>query len=380
MNKSTRAALALALAAITLPAVAADEMRPYIFGGYQAIIADQADRASDNGDGYAFSAGKALNKHWGLEFGGFWNQFQADNGGANEFRELGGHLDALFFYSRDRAFSPYVSLGVGAMKNQNKTAAGQPENTDPFGTLGVGFFKYFGDASRYGLRADVRYRYVDTDLPGLDNSLLEPVVKIGLVAALGTAAGGAGDAGGPDADGDGVPDDADLCPNTPKGVKVDSKGCPVDSDGDGIPDALDKCPGTAKGVKVDSSGCAKDGSAEGPNRRFEDVHFEFDRSDLTDYARSILDNASKAIGGLSQQYPSLKVDVSGHTDWIGTDGYNQALSERRANSVKQYLTRKGVDSKRISTYAYGESKPVATNETDEGRAQNRRVEVRTRGE
>lgn len=378
MNKTTRVALALALTATALPAAAVDEMRPYIFGGYQTVIADQADRDSDNGEGYAFSAGKALNKYWGLEFGGFWQQFDADNGGATNFRELGGNLDAMFFYSRDRAFSPYVSLGGGAMKNKNKTA--NVEDTDPFGTLGVGFFKYFGDDSRYGVRGDVRYRYVDTDIPGLDNSLWEPVVKVGLVAALGPKPEGEAYTGSPDSDGDGVPDDADLCPNTPRGVKVDSKGCPVDSDGDGVPDAIDKCPGTPKGVRVDSSGCPKGDTGEGPNRRFEDVHFEFDKSDLTDYARAILDNASKAIGGLSQKYPSLKVDVSGHTDWIGTDAYNQALSERRANSVKQYMVRKGVDSRRINTYAYGESKPVATNETDEGRAQNRRAEVRTRGE
>jgi len=378
MNKTTRAALTLALAATTLPALAADETRPYIFGGYQAIIADQADRDSDNGEGYAFSVGKALNKYWGMEFGGSWNQFDADNGGTQNFREYGINLDAMFFYSRDRAFSPYVALGAGALRNTNKTAG--VSDTDPFGALGVGFFKYFGDDSRYGFRGDVRYRFVDTDLPGLDDSLAEPVVKFGLVAALGPKGSGLDGAGGPDSDGDGVPDDADLCPNTPKGVKVDSKGCPVDSDGDGVPDAIDKCPGTKPGVKVDSTGCPKDAAGEGPNRRFEDVHFEFDRSDLTDYARSILDNASKAIGGLSQQYPSLKVDVSGHTDWIGTDAYNQALSERRANSVKQYLVRKGVDAKSVKTYAYGESKPVATNETDEGRAQNRRAEVRTRAE
>lgn len=379
MNKTTRAALTLALAATALPALAADETRPYIFGGYQTVITDGADRSADNGEGYAFSAGKALNKYWGVEFGGFHQTFDAAGAAGNNFRELGGHLDALFFYSRDRAFSPYVTLGAGAMKNRNKTTGN--EASDPFGTLGVGFFKYFGDESRYGLRADVRYRFVDTDVPGLDSSLVEPVAKIGLVAALGPKGSGAGEVAGPDADGDGIPDDADLCPNTPKGVKVDSKGCPVDSDGDGVPDAIDKCPGSKSGVKVDSAGCPKTGAdGEGPNRRFEDVHFEFDKSDLTDYARSILDNASKAIGGLSQQYPSLKVDVSGHTDWVGTDAYNQALSERRANSVKQYLTRKGVDAKRVNTYAYGESKPVATNETDEGRAQNRRAEVRTRSE
>jgi OOP family OmpA-OmpF porin len=86
------------------------------------------------------------------------------------------------------------------------------------------------------------------------------------------------------------------------------------------------------------------------------------------------------INGLTEKYPAIKVDISGHTDAVGSEGYNQGLSERRANVVKQYLLRKGVDAGRVSTYAYGESKPVATNDTDEGRAQNRRSELRTRGE
>ena len=83
------------------------------------------------------------------------------------------------------------------------------------------------------------------------------------------------------------------------------------------------------------------------------------------------------ITQLESKFPNLKVDVSGHTDWIGTDAYNQALSERRANSVQQYLTGKGVKASSIQTHAYGESKPVAPNTTKAGRALNRRVEVKT---
>lgn len=118
----------------------------------------------------------------------------------------------------------------------------------------------------------------------------------------------------------------------------------------------------------------------GAERRFSDVLFGFDQSTLTPTAQTTLDNAASTINELSEQHPSLKVKVDGHTDWVGTDGYNQALGERRANAVKQYLERKGVASDRIDTTSYGESKPVATNETDEGRALNRRAEVRTTAE
>ncbi|MBL6750761.1 MAG: OmpA family protein [Nevskia sp.] len=116
---------------------------------------------------------------------------------------------------------------------------------------------------------------------------------------------------------------------------------------------------------------------KGPVRRFEDVHFAFDKYNLTDYAKASLDGDATTISSLATKYPTLNVDVSGHTDWIGTDAYNQALSERRANAVKDYLVRKGVETSRIRTFAYGESQPVAPNTTAEGRALNRRAEIRT---
>lgn len=117
---------------------------------------------------------------------------------------------------------------------------------------------------------------------------------------------------------------------------------------------------------------------ENPNRKFENVNFAFDKSDLTTYAKASLDGDAQTINTLAGQYPDLQVDVAGHTDWIGTNAYNQALSERRANAVRVYLESKGVDSSRIHTFAYGETRPIAPNTTAEGRAQNRRAEISTR--
>lgn len=116
---------------------------------------------------------------------------------------------------------------------------------------------------------------------------------------------------------------------------------------------------------------------EDPNRKYENINFAFDKSDLTTYAKASLDGDAQTINTLAGQYPDLQVDVAGHTDWIGTSAYNQALSERRANTVREYLESKGVDSSRIHTFAYGETRPIAPNTTAEGRAQNRRSEVRT---
>jgi OOP family OmpA-OmpF porin len=101
------------------------------------------------------------------------------------------------------------------------------------------------------------------------------------------------------------------------------------------------------------------------------VNFDFDKSNIRPDAAVILDEAVRILGTGS----GAAVSVEGHTDWIGTDAYNQGLSERRANSVMNYLVDHGVDASRLSTAGYGESRPIASNQTREGRALNRRVEL-----
>jgi OOP family OmpA-OmpF porin len=104
------------------------------------------------------------------------------------------------------------------------------------------------------------------------------------------------------------------------------------------------------------------------------VLFDFDKTAIKPDGAKILDRLVEFL----RANPDKGVDLEGHTDWIGTDKYNQGLSERRAASVTNYLTQKGIDSKRISTRGYGESKPIADNKTADGRAKNRRVEIRVR--
>jgi OOP family OmpA-OmpF porin len=101
------------------------------------------------------------------------------------------------------------------------------------------------------------------------------------------------------------------------------------------------------------------------------VNFDFDKYNIRPDAAVILDEAVSVLGAGSG--PS--VSIEGHTDWTGTDAYNQGLSERRANSVRNYLVDHGVDASRLSTVGYGESRPIASNATREGRALNRRVEL-----
>ncbi len=174
-----------------------------------------------------------------------------------------------------------------------------------------------------------------------------------------------------DSDGDGVPDYLDKCPNTPKGVTVDAKGCPIDSDGDGVPDYLDKCPNTPKGTKVDADGCPIKEVVEHTTLSG-DTNFEFDKSSLLSNAYTTLDNLALSM----KENPGYKWEIAGYTDGIGSAQYNVTLSRQRAQSVVDYLVRKGVDRNNLKIVGYGKDNPVATNDTPEGRAMNRRVEIK----
>lgn len=170
-----------------------------------------------------------------------------------------------------------------------------------------------------------------------------------------------------DTDQDGVPDFRDACPNTPFGTPVNDRGCSLDSDGDGVPDSIDQCPNTFPGVAVDEVGCPLKNQVLVLNN----VHFEFNRADLLPDSRALLNKVAKSL--LDQ--PSVRIEVAGHTDSIGSDAYNLSLSQKRADSVRRYLVSQGVKANSIFAKGYGERQPVATNDTDQGRADNRRVEI-----
>jgi OOP family OmpA-OmpF porin len=199
-----------------------------------------------------------------------------------------------------------------------------------------------------------------------------------------------------DADGDGVVDSKDQCPGTPAGVKVDAMGCELDSDGDGVVDSKDQCPGTPAGATVDAKGCELDSDGDGvvdskdecPNTpegatvddrgcalgiTLMGVRFKLNSDELTVQSEAILDSVAES---LKARRDVTSVLVVGHTDSTGDAAYNLSLSERRAKSVMDYLVSQGVDSGILSSKGMGESAPVADNNTAEGRAKNRRVELK----
>lgn len=142
----------------------------------------------------------------------------------------------------------------------------------------------------------------------------------------------------------------------------------LDSDGDGVPDDRDRCPGTAPGTRVDADGCplpvAKVASVKLK------VNFDFDSTKVKEQYFSDLGELADFL----KRFSDLQVDVEGHTDSVGSDDYNLGLSQRRANAVVDVLVNQyGIERSRLEPKGYGESQPVASNDTKEGRAENRRV-------
>jgi outer membrane protein OmpA-like peptidoglycan-associated protein len=173
-----------------------------------------------------------------------------------------------------------------------------------------------------------------------------------------------------DTDGDGIMDRDDACPQKPEdfdGFK-DEDGCPdPDNDGDGVLDKNDECPDTPKGTEVLDNGCPK------PKVELVAVmvNFEFDKSDLTPDAMAKLD----ALAEVLLEDEDIVLEIGGHADDVGTTAYNQALSERRAAAVVEYLVGKGIDESRMTAAGYGEMQPLVSADTEAARAQNRRAMI-----
>jgi len=173
-----------------------------------------------------------------------------------------------------------------------------------------------------------------------------------------------------DSDGDGIFDGLDRCPQTLAGLVVNDQGCPLDSDGDGVLDGVDRCPDTKAGIKIDAYGCSIIQQEE--EVVLYGITFKTNSSQILPQSFPHLNDIAKAL----KHHPQIIVEIGGHSDSVGKAAYNQQLSLKRANSVKQYLVGKGISGSRIITKGYGESRPIDTNKTKEGRAKNRRIEFK----
>ncbi len=193
-----------------------------------------------------------------------------------------------------------------------------------------------------------------------------------------------------DTDKDGVVDTNDKCPASPSGSAVNAEGCPkvvepakvveavvpppapepvknTDADNDGVADDNDLCPTSEAGVTVNEFGCKASEKVT-----LEGVTFKLGSAQLKSSSLAVLDVAAKSLVG----NPGLKIEIEGHTDNQGWTGANKRLSQRRANTVMIYLIKKGVKAETLSAKGFGESQPIMANDTPEGRAKNRRVDLK----
>ena len=291
---------------------------------------------------------------------------------------------------RRNRLSPYLLVGFGLMQTDSDLFGNDDVS---FHTYGVGLNVRLSDSGK-ALRLEHRERTSS-------ETILNPsdrITSLGFVIPFGAKDAPAPIvAQDPDSDGDGVKDSMDRCPNTPAGQAVDASGCPLDSDGDGVVDADDQCPDTVRGAVVDARGCELDDDNDGVVNRLDEcpdtaagvrvdvngceikdvielpgVNFETNSDRLLPGADDVLRDAAATL----QKYPDLVVEVAGHTDSAGAADYNQGLSERRAATVRDYLINAGAGEANLSARGYGEADPIDDNNTADGRARNRRVELR----
>lgn len=167
-----------------------------------------------------------------------------------------------------------------------------------------------------------------------------------------------------DKDHDGIEDGKDQCPETPVGVEVDANGCAFDRDRDGVKDYEDACPDSMPHAKVKADGCADFIAFN--------LYYAPRVNEITPKSISLLE---KAVGFL-KEHPEYKVKIIGHTDNVGDEEYNLKLSKDRAEEVLKLFNRKGINFDRLEAEGKGNAEPIETNDTDEGRQLNRRIEVK----
>jgi len=393
--------------------------------GLGRSVDDPEGISPDTGGAFGLRLGYNIIKWVGVEAEGMISpthtRFGGDDGTSMLIFGFRGQVIATFIHTG--YVRPFALIGAGILASYPKNTDIVPRDVDGFYHAGVG--AKFPLTDNFGLRLDGRILlpfavFSKIAKVGNETSWDGPDWEVLLSAYL--AFGGTRPTPPPpppppppkDTDGDGIPDTSDACPTEP-GPRSDNpmkNGCPLpkDTDGDGIPDANDACP-TQPGPKSDDptkNGCPlpKDTDGDGimddvdkcptepetfngyqdedgcPDevpaavKKFtgviEGINFKTKSADITKASHDVLDRAVQVLN----DYPSIKLEISGHTDNVGKAEFNKELSQKRADAVKAYFVAKGISSDRLTTIGYGMEKPIADNKTKAGKAKNRRTEFR----
>jgi outer membrane protein OmpA-like peptidoglycan-associated protein len=360
-------------------------VNPYILGGWTEIRTDEDDGSRVDMNGWEYGAGLkiALTRKPGaridlrLEGRDRVVKIDAPLDGAGETAHnyfVTGAIHFAFFGQEKDSDRDGVSDGPDKCPNTPYGAAVDSKGC-PIDSDGDGVYDGLDLCAKTpkGAIVDARGCPIDTDGDGVYN---------GVDLCEGTPAGAVVDSiGCPiDSDGDGVPDGLDNCPNTPAGIGVDDFGCPKDSDGDGVLDGIDQCEGTPLGVTVDEVGCPvpinemEKELVDTGVIQLHNIYFDTGKATLKAASHQVLHD----VAAILVKWPSLKIEIGGHADATGPDDMNLELSRQRAHSVLDFLI-DNFDELQFSQFfvrGYGETQPIASNDTVEGRRTNRRVEFK----
>ena len=311
---------------------------------FGSFVQPGGDRGSNSGWGGGMGFGKILNEHFNVELKGFYQGLSGGNKPGN-WDMTGGTADLQYYFTR-KTFSPYAVIGLGAM------------NTSVNGNSGTGFIGEAGAGLTYEvsdnflLRSDVRYRYnnnIGANLQPGTNEFHDMIVNVGFVIPFGPKP---------------KPVVAQVQPApAPTPVAAVADCSTLDDDHDGVNNCDDLCPNTLPGVKVSIRGCW-----------IVDVKFDNDKAIIKPEYFQNLDNTAKEI----KAHPELVIEIQGHTSKTGEFKHNMKLSDRRALAVKNYLV-DGTHSRNLTVRGYGWTQPIDTNDTEAGRANNRRVQLEVNG-
>lgn len=330
----------------SLPAV---DVTPQFIAFLPFHINADRDRGASEGRGFRAIYGRSLAEHWYWESDVFGAVLETGKDTITDFYQLGAETGLSWsLYERSRTqWTPYAIGTLGAVFNDV-----QPDSDDDSSfTLGAGLGAVSKSLFDNGLkvRGEVRYLF-DTfkeDFGDVHWSLgLEiPLGEIRTVERV-------------------VYVDRTVEVAVEKVIRV----ADTDSDGDSVPDSRDQCENTLSGARVDATGCIIDAQTV----TFNTISFQPSSSELTYGSKKTLLPVAESFN--SQK--DLKIEIAGHTDSIGSAEYNQGLSQQRANSVREFFIDQGIESSRLTAVGYGEMQPVTENDTESGRAMNRRVEFR----
>ena len=321
--------------------------------GYYAFDSARNYIYEDETSFFSIGAGYRWDNPWQLELIYLEGETRTNIGDA-DFDQW--RIDGLYHMESDNNFTPYWLIGAGEYTLEETSI----ERDESFVNYGVGFKYAFNEV--VSLRSDVR------GVTSLDEKQTELAVTLGLQFLLGGSSAAPAPVAPLDGDNDGVSDATDNCLSTPAGVGVDAQGCALDSDSDGVANYKDSCPNSEIGSKVNNEGCYI--LLTETHKIDLQVNFANNSSVVpTDYFEEI-----KAVAHFMVEYPTTEVVVEGYTDSSGSSAYNQNLSERRATAVADVLVNSfSVTANRVSAVGYGEARPIANNDTAEGRSANRRV-------